>query len=158
MRIRSVLFVCTGNICRSPTADGVLRSMARAAGIEAELRIESAGTHDYHAGHPPDPRAQHHAARRGYDLSMLRARQIEARDFETFDLILAMDRGHLRLLRAQCPAHLHGKLRLFMEFAQGSRTKDVPDPYHGAADSFEAVLDLVEDGNRGLLRELQAPP
>jgi len=155
--VRSVLFVCTGNICRSPTAAGVLRRLVREAGIEAQVRIDCAGTHDYHVGHAPDPRAQHHAARRGYDLSELRARQVREADFDEFDLILAMDRGHLKLLRAQCPAAQLGKLRLFMEFAEGTRAKDVPDPYYGGSEAFEQALDLVEAGARGLLRELKLP-
>lgn len=156
MSVRSVLFVCTGNICRSPTAAGVLRRLVREAGLEAQVRIDSAGTHDYHAGQPPDPRAQHHAARRGYDLRELRARHLRDEDFADFDLIIAMDRGHLKLLRAQCPAAQLGKLRLFMDFAEGTRVKDVPDPYYGGSEAFEQALDLVEAGARGLLRELQA--
>jgi protein-tyrosine phosphatase len=142
-----ILFVCTGNICRSPTAEGVLRHLAQEAGIE--LQVESAGIGDWHAGQPPDERAQHHARGRGYDLSALRARQVRRRDFEEFDLVVAMDRGHLQLLQTQCPPQHRGKLRLFME------GRDVPDPYHGGPEGFERVLDMVEAGCAGLISELR---
>jgi protein-tyrosine phosphatase len=143
---RSILFVCTGNICRSPTAEGVFKSLCRKQGIE--LRIESAGLGDWHVGDPPDQRAQHHAKNRGYDLSAQRARQVRAEDFERFDMILAMDRGHLRALQKLAPAHHHAKIRLFVE------GRDVPDPYYGGPDGFEKVLDLVEAQCRRLLQEL----
>ncbi len=144
---RAVLFVCTGNICRSPTAEGVLRHMAGQQGIE--LRIDSAGIGDWHVGHPPDERAQHHAKGRGYDLSTLRARQVRTNDFHEFDLILAMDRGHLRALERMAPKEHRHKVRLF---AAGS---EVPDPYYGGPEGFERVLDLVEAACRDLLRELR---
>jgi protein-tyrosine phosphatase len=153
--VRSVLFVCTGNICRSPTADGVFRHLVREAGLEAKVRVDSAGTHDYHAGEPPDERAQLHALRRGYDLSALRARQVARGDFERFDLVLAMDRGHLRALQRLAPPEHRHKLRLFMEFAATRRRDEVPDPYYGGAGGFEEVLDMVEDAARGLLEELR---
>jgi len=153
--VRSVLFVCTGNICRSPTADGVFRHLVREAGLEAKVRVDSAGTHDYHAGEPPDERAQLHALRRGYDLSALRARQVMRGDFERFDLVLAMDRGHLRVLQRLAPPEHRHKLRLFMEFAATRRRDEVPDPYYGGAGGFEEVLDMVEDAARGLLEELR---
>jgi protein-tyrosine phosphatase len=154
--VPSVLVVCTGNICRSPTAHGVLRDLVREAGLHGAVRVDSAGTHDYHAGEPPDERAQAHALRRGYDLSGLRARQIEDADFEHFDLLLAMDRGHLRMLERQCPSEHRHKLRLFMEFAATASTREVPDPYYGGPDGFEQVLDLVEDAARGLVTRLRA--
>jgi len=146
---RSILFVCTGNICRSPTAEGVLRSLCKEAGIE--LHIESAGTGDWHVGQPPDERSQHHARNRGYDLSAQRARQVRLEDFERFDMILAMDRGHLRALQKLAPAHHHAKIRLFVEGL------DVPDPYERGPDGFEEVLDLVEAQCRRLLQELKQP-
>ncbi|MGA7984745.1 MAG: low molecular weight protein-tyrosine-phosphatase [Burkholderiales bacterium] len=154
MAMRSVLFVCTGNICRSPTADGVMRRLVREAGLADKIRVDSAGTHDYHVGEPPDERAQEHARRRGYDLSGLRARQVAADDFEFFELILAMDRGHLEILRRAVPSQHRHKLRLFMEFAVG-QSEEVPDPYYGGPGGFERVLDMVEAAARGLLAELQ---
>ena len=143
---RSILFVCTGNICRSPTAEGVLRTLCEEAGID--LRIESAGIGDWHVGQPPDERSQHHARNRGYDLSAQRARQVRAGDFEEFDLILAMDSGHLRALRQMAPRAHRAKIRLFGTDA------DVPDPYYGGPDGFERVLDLVEERCRLLVEEL----
>ena len=146
---RSILFVCTGNICRSPTAEGVLRDLSEKAGLE--LHIESAGLGDWHVGDPPDERAQHYARNRGYDLSAQRARQVRPRDFDDFDLILAMDRGHLRSLQKMAPARHHAKIRLFVADAE------VPDPYYGGADGFEQVLDLIEAQCRRLLAELRLP-
>ena len=145
-----LLFVCTGNICRSPTAAGVLMSMVREAGLAQSIEVDCAGTHDYHVGEPPDERARRHASSRGYDLSALRARRIAAEDFLDCDLILAMDRGHLRILQRMCPPELHGKLRLFV---QGH---DVPDPYYGGPEGFESVLDMVEAACLGLLFELKS--
>jgi len=141
-----VLFVCTGNICRSPTAESVLRHLAKQAGVA--VHVESAGTGDWHVGHPPDPRAQHHARGRGYDLSGQRARQVTRRDFDAFDLIVAMDRGHLGVLQAQCPTRRRAKLRLLVP------GRDVPDPYYCGAEGFERVLDMLEAACAGLLREI----
>ena len=141
-----VLFVCTGNICRSPTAEGVLRHLAEKRNLK--VHVESRGTHDYHVGEAPDERAQRHAKRRGYDLSAQRARHISRRDFEEFDLLLAMDRGHLRILQRLCPPQHAGKLRLFVA------ETDVPDPYYGGPEGFEQVLDLVEKACDGLLAEI----
>jgi len=142
-----VLVVCTGNICRSPTGEGVLKHLAGKENLP--IQFDSAGTHDYHVGEAPDRRAIAHAKKRGYDISALRARQVGAEDFEEFDLLLAMDRGHLRILERMCPARSRHKLRLF---AAG---QDVPDPYYGGAEHFEAALDLIEDAARKLLVELR---
>jgi protein-tyrosine phosphatase len=143
-----VLFVCTGNICRSPTAEGVLKELARKENLQ--LHVESRGTHDYHVGEAPDERAQHHARSRGYDLSALRARCVSSQDFADFDLILAMDRGHLKILERIGPPEHRAKVRLFVP------GRDVPDPYYGGAQDFERVLDLVEAACRGLLTEIKA--
>jgi len=145
--MKKVLFVCTGNICRSPTAEGVMRKLAADMGLR--VHVESAGTHDYHVGDPPDARAQHHAKGRGYDLSGQRARQVRRRDFEAFDLIVAMDRGHLEILRDNCPPQQMHKLRMLVA------GHDVPDPYYGGAEGFEDVLDMVEAACLGLLSEIR---
>ncbi len=151
-----ILFVCLGNICRSPTAEGVLRTLAAREAPELPLEVDSAGTAGYHIGEPPDPRMRHAAARRGYDLSSLRARVVEPGDFERFDLILAMDRDNLQVLRHGAPVPAHERLRLFLEFAPESGAAEVPDPYYGGAKGFEEVLDLVEAASRGLLAYLRA--
>lgn len=154
MNTVSVLFVCMGNICRSPTAHGVFRHKVGLRGWSDAVAVDSAGTHNYHPGSPPDERSQAHAAKRGYDLSDLRARQIQDADFEAFDLILAMDRDNLALLREQCPpAHLH-KVRRLTEFCLQFDSPVVPDPYYSGAKDFEQVLDLVEDACDGLLQHL----
>ena len=149
-----VLFICTGNICRSPTADGVMRRLVSDAGLADTVRVDSAGTHDYHVDEAPDARAQAHARRRGYDLSGLRARQVAMEDFDSFDLILAMDRGHLEILWRIAPLQHRRKPRLFMEFADDRQTEEVPDPYYGGSAGFERVLDMVEAAARGLLAKL----
>lgn len=149
-----VLMVCMGNICRSPTAEGVLRGRLRAAGLDAWVEVDSAGTHAYHLGEPPDERSQAHAARRGYDLSAQRARAVEAADFERFDLLLAMDWDNLALLQADCPPQHARKLRRLMEFAPGAGSAVVPDPYYGGEAGFEHVLDLVEAACEGLVDHL----
>lgn len=150
-----VLMVCMGNICRSPTAEGVLRHFVRAEGLEAFVHVESAGTHDYHVGRPPDPRSQQAAARRGYDLSMQRARQVVPKDIESFDYVLAMDVDNLAYLQRIAPSTLRDKPRLFLDFSPGHEGQEVPDPYHGSVDGFSRVLDLVESGARGLLAEIK---
>lgn len=149
-----VLMVCTGNICRSPTAEVVLRKKLQLAGLSAQVRVDSAGTHDYHVGQPPDSRAQAHALRRGYDLSGLRARVLRSEDFERFDWLLAMDGQHLRALRQQCSKHSWHKLQLLTSFANAATGADVPDPYRGDEAAFETVLDLVERAVDGLVRFL----
>ncbi|MBM3567517.1 MAG: low molecular weight phosphotyrosine protein phosphatase [Alphaproteobacteria bacterium] len=154
MRI-GVLFVCTGNICRSPTAEGVFRSQVHAAGLAERMAIDSAGTHDYHIGEPPDPRSQAHALRRGFDLSDLRARQLAPADFDRFRYLLAMDRGHVGLMRRMAPKHRQERIRLMLEFAPGGGAGDVPDPYYGGPAGFERVLDLIEAASAGLLAEIR---
>lgn len=151
-----VLFVCMGNICRSPTAEGVFRRQVAAAGLLDRIVIDSAGTHDYHIGKPPDRRSQQAALRRNYDLSGLRGRQVGPGDFHEFDYILAMDRDNLANLQRICPAqHLH-KLNLFMEFSRKFGQREVPDPYYGGEQGFENVLDMIEDAASGLLDAIQA--
>lgn len=153
MKVTRILFVCMGNICRSPTAEGVTRSMAECRGLPG-LEFDSAGTHDYHIGKAPDARATEAAAQRGYDLSALRARQVATRDFVYFDYILAMDRDNLDLLRQACPEAHAGKLGLFLDFAKGVEMSEVPDPYYGGPEGFEQVLDLIENAADGLLEKL----
>jgi protein-tyrosine phosphatase len=151
----SSLFVCMGNICRSPTAEGVFRTRAAARGMRDALRIDSAGTHAYHIGKPPDARSQAHAARRGYDLSAQRARQVLAEDFADFDFILAMDRDNLALLHSICPPQHRHKLFLFMHYACRTGSEVVPDPYYGGGAGFDLVLDYVEDAADGLIEFLR---
>jgi len=146
-----ILFVCMGNICRSPTAEGVTRTLAERGGVAAGFEFDSAGTHGYHIGKAPDTRASKAAALRGYDLSSLKARQVDSADFVRFDRILAMDRDNLELLRQACPPEYHGKLGLFLEFASRHQEDEVPDPYYGGPEGFERVLDLIEDAAQGLL-------
>jgi protein-tyrosine phosphatase len=150
-----VLMVCMGNICRSPLAEGVLRQRLNERELPLPVLVDSAGTHGYHKGARPDPRAQAAASRRGIDISRLRARPVEAEDFDRFDLLLAMDEdNHAFLLERADPAQ-HTKIRLFMEFAPAARTRIVPDPYYGGPVGFERVLDMVEEGTAGLLAELE---
>jgi protein-tyrosine phosphatase len=149
----SVLFVCTGNICRSPTAEGVFRHCVEKAGLAARIVSDSAGTHDYHVGEPPDQRAQAAAKQRGYELGELRARRVRREDFERFDYVLAMDKANLSQLERLCPREHTHKLKLFLEFGDGS-PREVPDPYHGGPEDFERVLDLVERAAQRLLRHL----
>ncbi len=152
----NVLFVCLGNICRSPTAEGVFREFVRVEGLHDEIVIDSAGTGAWHVGEPPDQRAQAAAISRGYDLSAQRARQVRSTDFEQHDLILAMDRANYDDLHALCPIQLRDRIHLFLSFARGADVDEVPDPYYGAGDGFQRVLDLVEDASRGLLDHIRA--
>lgn len=146
-----VLFLCMGNICRSPTAHGVLRAKLKAAGLEGRVEVDSAGTHGYHAGEAPDARSQQHARRRGYELGDLRARRLETTDFERFDLVLAMDADNLALAVQRCPPALRERLQLFLPYALGGGHQAVPDPYYGGAEGFEQVLDLVEAACEALI-------
>jgi protein-tyrosine phosphatase len=151
-----VLFVCLGNICRSPTAEAVVRAFARREPSGPELEFDSAGTHGYHAGDPPDERSIATARRRGIDMRDLRARVVEPMDFDRFDLVLAMDEAVYDQLKRVAPQGRSQKVRLFLEFAPQLGRRDVPDPYYGGAAGFEDVLDLVEEGARGLLAALAA--
>lgn len=151
---QAVLFVCLGNICRSPTAHGVFQNMVDRAGLTQQITIDSAGTGDWHIGHPPDRRMTAAAQARNIDLTPLRARQVSVDDFHDFDLILAMDRSNLSDLLAMKPGRCRATVKLFLDYAD-SPLQEVPDPYYGGPEGFETVLDLVEDGARGLLGELQ---
>jgi protein-tyrosine phosphatase len=150
-----VLFVCLGNICRSPSAEGVFRALVEREGLAGCIEADSAGTHDYHIGAPPDGRAQEAACRRGIDISELRGRKVTAADFRHFDYVLAMDRSNHRHLQRLCPKGEERRLRLFLDFAPDLGLTDVPDPYYGGEQGFEAVLDLIEAGARGLLRHIR---
>lgn len=151
----SVLFCCMGNICRSPTAEGVFRRQVTAAGLANRIRIDSAGTHDYHIGHAPDLRSQAAAAARGYELGNMTARQITQQDFAGFDYILAMDRDNLTELSRVAPRELGAKLELFMDYSTRRDASEVPDPYYGGPEAFEQVLDMAEDGCSGLLTAIK---
>lgn len=152
----SVLFVCMGNICRSPTVEGVFRQVAARELSGNVIGIDSAGTHAYHVGQPPDPRAQRAALRRGIDLSALRARRIEAADFSAFDLVLAMDPLNIAVMEEVCPPEFRSRIRLLMEFAPSIDRDDVPDPYYGGNNGFEYVLDLAEEASTGLIAYLKS--
>lgn len=152
-----VLFVCMGNICRSPTAEGVFREKLRAAGLEDVIQIDSAGTHDYHIGKPPDSRAQAEAIARGLDISDLRARPVDRFDFEAFSHILAMDQANLEWLKAQAPQSALPRLEPFLKYrhSQGQEERWVPDPYFGSGDGFARVFDLIDEAAEGLLAALR---
>lgn len=143
-----------GNICRSPTAEGVFRDKVRRAGKSGQIEIDSAGTHAYHVGNPPDPRARKAALGRGYDISMLRGRQVYQVDFTKFDYVLAMDRDNLNNLLKICPEEQRHKVRLFLSFSGQFPNLNVPDPYYGGTRGFDQVLDMVEDAAEGLLQEI----
>ena len=150
-----VLFVCTGNICRSPTAEGVFRKLVTREGLANRVHVDSAGTHGYHGGEPPDVRAQEAAKERGIDLSGLRARRAKAADFAKFDYVLAMDFSNIDALRSIDPKASGKKLNLLMTFASGEEVREVPDPYYGDGDGFETVLDMIEDASEGLLAHIR---
>lgn len=150
----NVLFVCMGNICRSPTAEGVFRKLVEDAGLAAQVRLDSAGTHAYHTGEPADRRAAEAASRRGYRLDGIKARRVADDDFERFDLLLAMDDDNLRILQDLAGPEREDRVRLLLEFGRHGE-REVPDPYYGGAAGFERVLDLVEDAAAGLLDEIR---
>ncbi len=147
-----ILFVCMGNICRSPMAEGVFRHLVRQAGLDDVGKVASAGTHAFHAGEAPDKRAQAVAAKRGFDISDLKAARVKEKDFDEFDMILAMDWDNLSLLQQMAPKRTHHKLQLLMRFATEHETATIPDPYYGNAQGFEQVLDYIEDACNGLLK------
>jgi protein-tyrosine phosphatase len=149
-----VLFVCMGNICRSPTAHGVFRHLVEQAGLAARIEIDSAGTHAYHEGQPPDERAQEAALARGIDIGDLRARRAAIDDFVYFDYVLAMDQDNYQSLSRICPRGMERKLLLFMDYAPEFRVREVPDPYYGGQRGFDQVFDMVEAAARGLLGEI----
>lgn len=149
-----LLFVCMGNICRSPSAEGVFRRVLAERAPNISIEIDSAGTHDYHVGHPPDRRAIEAARRRGIDLTTLRARQVSVEDFARFDLILAMDDENVEELKRRAPSEYHSRIRLLLDFAPEAPMRYVPDPYYGGAGGFEQVLDLLEQASEGLLEEV----
>jgi len=151
----SVVFVCMGNICRSPTAEAVFRQYVEHAGLSGQILIDSAGTHDYHIGDAPDLRTQRTAQQRGYDMSGLRGRQVEPGDFRRFDYVLAMDRANLAILQRLAPPDCDTQAGLFLEYARHHSEREVPDPYYGGADGFERVLDMVEDAAEGLLQHIR---
>ena len=153
-----ILFVCTGNICRSPTAEGVVKIIIKNNGMDSLIKVDSAGTHGYHIGEPPDPRTCEAALRRGIDLSGYRARKVVPEDFQRFDLLLAMDRDNLALLQRGARPEYQAKLGLFMNYASRFDAEEVPDPYYGGERGFELVLDMSEDAGQGLIRALQRTP
>lgn len=157
MTALQVLFVCTGNICRSPSAEGVLRTRLAEAGLTSQVSVDSAATHDYHTGEAPNPRAVRCCAKRGYDLTDLRARRLTQNDFQNFDVISVMDSGHMDILRRLCPDGEEHRLMLFLEHAAPPlKGQDVPDPYYGGPEDYEHMLDLIEEGMTGLMDHLRS--
>lgn len=146
-----VLFVCMGNICRSPTAEGVFTKVVAEEGMDELIETDSAGTHAYHVGEPPDPRAMKHAMARNIEISHLRARKVTSDDFHEFDYVLAMDNDNFQILEQLCPLGMEHKLSLLMDYAPHVQFREVPDPYYGGSKGFERVLDMVEEASRGLL-------
>ena len=155
MKKIKVLFVCMGNICRSPTAEGVFTNLVSQEGLSSRFVVDSAGTHAYHEGEPPDRRAQTAAKARKIELQQLRARRFTEGDFDNFDYILAMDSDNYRVLSENCPEQHQHKLGLFLDYAPEQDTREVPDPYYGGRYGFERVLDLVEAGSAGFIRTLR---
>jgi protein-tyrosine phosphatase len=150
-----VLFVCMGNICRSPTAHGVFRALVQERDLQKTIEIDSAGTHAYHVGEPPDRRAQSTASQRGVELSDLRARSVKPRDFTKFDYILAMDEANYESLMMACPEEAKEKVHLFLSFAPHLNRREVPDPYYGGLKGFENVFDMIDHAAKGLLQDIE---
>lgn len=150
-----VLFVCMGNICRSPTAEGVFNRLLQDNQAQDLFEIDSAGTHAYHVGEPPDERAQETARKRGIDLSYIRGRKFDVSDFEDFDYILAMDTSNYKILTQVCPSHLRHKVKRFLDYAPKRKERDVPDPYYGGDNGFEHVFDLVADASQGFYDDVR---
>lgn len=150
-----VLFVCMGNICRSPTAEGVFRHIVAQQGLSHLIDTDSAGTHAYHVGETPDRRAQATAISRGLDISDLRARRVSLSDFSDFDYVIAMDKDNHSILLGESPAELHEKIYMFLDFAPDLNIREVPDPYYGGQKGFENVFDMVEAASRGLLEDIK---
>jgi protein-tyrosine phosphatase len=146
-----IIFVCMGNICRSPTAEGVFRKKASEHNLLENLEIDSAGTHNYHPNSPPDARSQKHALKRGYDISNLRARAVQDKDFEEYDLLITMDWDNRALLEERCPFEHQNKIKGFAEFLQTTQATVIPDPYYEGEEGFEYVLDLIEEASQGLI-------
>ena len=149
-----VLFICLGNICRSPTGQGVFQDLVDRKDLNNRITIDSAGTAAYHIGEPPDPRSQAAASLRGFDISDQRARRVEVKDFEKFDYLLAMDAANKETLMRLCPPGSEHKVHLMMDFGEGTKGQDVPDPYYVGGEGFEVVLDLIENASNGLLEEI----
>ncbi len=150
-----VLFVCMGNICRSPTAEGVFRHLLKRYGLENKVEVDSAGTHGYHVGESPDLRTQRAALERGYDLSQIRARRVSPQDLEYFDLILAMDKSNLDNLRRMAPPDKQDRIKLLMDYSENFDDEEVPDPFYGLGYDFDLVIDMVEDAAKGLAKALK---
>jgi len=150
-----VLFICKGNICRSPTAHGVFETLVERGGLSHLIEVDSAGTHAYHVGNPPDRRAQETAQRRGVNLSSQQARKAKSDDFQKFDYLVAMDQDNFHGLLSICPVGMEDKIHLLMDYAPAFRTREVPDPYYGGDAGFEKVFDMVEAAAVGLLNELK---
>ncbi|MCP3868251.1 MAG: low molecular weight phosphotyrosine protein phosphatase [Gammaproteobacteria bacterium] len=150
-----ILFVCMGNICRSPTAHGVFETLVEKENLSGSIQVDSAGTHAFHEGQSPDKRAQETASNRGYDLSAQRARRACEEDFELFDLVVAMDQDNYHSLYKICPEGMEDRIHLLMDYAPSFRTREVPDPYYGGVAGFERVFDMVEAASEGLLKEIR---
>lgn len=150
-----VLFVCTGNICRSPTAEGIFQMLVDNGGLSDQIETDSAGLGSWHSGTAPDPRSMETALRRGIDISAQQARTVRPNDFERFNLVLAMDLSHFSALKDLCPKPLAARIRMFTEYTPGAAEQDVPDPYHGGDDGFERVFDMIETGAKGLLAQIE---